>query len=92
MRGRQGEHLIARLKGAKKQISQLIHDVRGQGLMIGLELADFSRTLPYGLRHASIGAGREAQREPCGFRGMSPLARLQRFGRLNGIQSQRHPT
>ena len=50
--GRQGEHLIARLKALKNKYPSIIHDVRGQGLMVGLELADFSRTLPYGLRRA----------------------------------------
>src|SRR6185436_6401934 len=41
------------LKGLQGRYPNLIHDVRGQGLMVGLELADVSRTFPYGLRGAA---------------------------------------
>src|SRR6185503_16346194 len=47
---RQGKYLLTRLTALKGKYPNLIHDVRGQGLMVGLELADISRALPYALR------------------------------------------
>ncbi|HDZ72412.1 MAG TPA: aspartate aminotransferase family protein [Aurantimonas coralicida] len=45
-----GAHLLARLKEIKSRYPSIIKDVRGQGLMVGLEFHDFSRTLPLALR------------------------------------------
>ena len=45
----QGAHLLERLAGLQEKHPRMLHDVRGQGLMVALELADFSRTLPFGL-------------------------------------------
>lgn len=50
---RQGDYLLAQLRSLKDQYGTLIKDVRGQGLMIGVELADFSQTLPVSLRRAA---------------------------------------
>lgn len=45
-----GAHLIERLREVQAKHPRLIKDVRGRGLMIGLELHDFSTALPFGLR------------------------------------------
>lgn len=45
-----GAHLIERLREIQAKHPRLIKDVRGRGLMIGLELQDFSSALPFGLR------------------------------------------
>jgi ornithine--oxo-acid transaminase len=46
----QGNYLLGRLKSLKEKYGTLIKDVRGRGLMIGLELVDASQALPIGLR------------------------------------------
>ncbi len=46
----QGEYLLERLNALKARYPKIIKDVRGQGLMIGLEFQDFSQTLPLVLR------------------------------------------
>ncbi|MGB8816984.1 MAG: aspartate aminotransferase family protein, partial [Rhizobiaceae bacterium] len=43
---RVGAHLLARMKALQVKYPKLIKDVRGCGLMIGLEFQDFSQTLP----------------------------------------------
>ncbi|MFH1796588.1 MAG: aspartate aminotransferase family protein [Pseudomonadota bacterium] len=45
-----GDYLLDRLNGLKAKYPQIIKDVRGRGLMIGLEFHDFSQTLPMVLR------------------------------------------
>lgn len=47
-----GAHLLDGLKGLKTKYPKLIHDVRGYGLMLGLEFSDFSQALPFGLKQA----------------------------------------
>lgn len=46
----QGAYLLDRLKGLQAKYPKIIKDVRGQGLMVGLEFHDFSQTLPPLLR------------------------------------------
>ncbi len=46
----QGAYLLDRLKGLQAKYPKIIKDVRGQGLMVGLEFYDFSQTLPALLR------------------------------------------
>lgn len=46
----QGTYLLDRLKGLQAKYPKIIKDVRGQGLMVGLEFHDFSQTLPALLR------------------------------------------
>jgi acetylornithine/succinyldiaminopimelate/putrescine aminotransferase len=46
----QGDYLIAELKRLQLKHPKLIKDVRGQGLMVGLEFQDFSQTLPFGMK------------------------------------------
>jgi acetylornithine/succinyldiaminopimelate/putrescine aminotransferase len=45
-----GDHLLDRLKALKAKYPTIIKDVRGKGLMVGLEFHDFSQTLPMVLR------------------------------------------
>lgn len=47
-----GDYLIERLNNLKDRYPKIIKDVRGQGYMVGLELQDFSQTLPAVLRPA----------------------------------------
>lgn len=47
---RVGGHLLERLNILKARYPRIIKDVRGRGLMIGIELQDFSSTLPFGVR------------------------------------------
>jgi acetylornithine/succinyldiaminopimelate/putrescine aminotransferase len=45
-----GDYLLDRLEQLRARYPQIIKDVRGQGLMVGLEFHDFSQTLPALLR------------------------------------------
>lgn len=47
-----GEYLIKRLNGLKEKYPKIIKDVRGRGLMVGLEFQDFSQTMPAMLKPA----------------------------------------
>jgi len=42
----QGKYLLHRLQLLQKKYPSIIKDVRGQGLMVGLELQDFSQSMP----------------------------------------------
>ncbi len=45
-----GDYLLERLQALKEKYPKIIKDVRGKGLMVGLEFQDFSQTLPMVLR------------------------------------------
>lgn len=45
-----GDYLLNRLGELKAKYPQIVKDVRGKGLMVGLEFQDFSQTLPAILR------------------------------------------
>jgi acetylornithine/succinyldiaminopimelate/putrescine aminotransferase len=47
---RVGAHMLARMQALHVKYPKIIKDVRGLGLMIGLEFHDFSQTLPMALR------------------------------------------
>ena len=47
---KQGDYLIKRLNQLKRKYPNMIQDVRGRGLMVGLELCDFSRAMPFGVK------------------------------------------
>ncbi len=49
---KQGQYLLSRLGVLKERYPKIIRDVRGRGLMVGLEFQDFSQTLPFGIRQA----------------------------------------
>jgi acetylornithine/succinyldiaminopimelate/putrescine aminotransferase len=46
----QGAHLIARLRALQAKYPKIIKEIRGQGLMVGIEFADISQTLPLAIR------------------------------------------
>ncbi|WP_407061733.1 aspartate aminotransferase family protein [Aureimonas sp. SK2] len=45
-----GAYLKERLQAIKQKYPSIIKEVRGRGLMVGLEFHDFSQTLPFALR------------------------------------------
>jgi len=45
-----GDYLLKRLQVIRQRYPSLIKEVRGRGLMVGIEFHDFSRTLPLALR------------------------------------------
>ena len=47
---RVGASLIEKLNGLKDRYPGIIKDVRGRGFMVGLELQDFSRSMPLAIR------------------------------------------
>ena len=47
---KQGAYLLERLKALQEKYPKIIKDVRGQGLMVGLEFQDFSQTMPMVVR------------------------------------------
>jgi acetylornithine/succinyldiaminopimelate/putrescine aminotransferase len=65
----QGEHLLTRLKAIQAKYPKIIADVRGLGLMVGLEFADFSQTLPFGLKQAVAVLDNKLKGSLCGFIG-----------------------
>ncbi len=49
---RTGQYLLQQFNQLKDKYPKIIKDVRGQGLMIGLEFQDFSQTMPIAIRTA----------------------------------------
>jgi ornithine--oxo-acid transaminase len=45
-----GDYLLEKLRGLQAKHPTLLKDVRGRGMMVGLEFHDFSQTLPLVLR------------------------------------------
>lgn len=64
-----GERLLAGLKRLQEQHPRLIKEVRGRGLMIGIEFADFSDTLPFGVRQVVSLLDDKLEGSLCGFTG-----------------------
>jgi acetylornithine/succinyldiaminopimelate/putrescine aminotransferase len=65
----QGTHLLGRLEYLRNKYPKIIKQVRGQGLMIGVEFQDFSRTLPFGLRQVVSVLDDKLKGSVCGFIG-----------------------
>lgn len=65
----QGAYLIARLEGLRAKYPKMIKQVRGQGLMVGVEFADFSQTLPFALRQMVSVLDDKLKGSLCGFLG-----------------------
>ena len=65
----QGEHLLSRLRELQAKYPKIIADVRGKGLMVGLEFTDFSKTMPFGLRQALSVLDDKLKGSLCGFVG-----------------------
>lgn len=65
----QGAYLFARLQTLQRKHPKLIREVRGRGLMVGLEFTDFSETLPFGLKQAVALLDDKLKGSLCGFVG-----------------------
>lgn len=70
----QGAYLIERLNALRAKYPQIIKEVRGRGLMVGIEFADISNTLPFGLRHMVSLLDDKLKGSICGFIGALLLA------------------
>lgn len=65
----QGELLLSELRRLQEKHPTLIKEVRGQGLMVGLEFHDISRAMPKGLRTLTGLADQQLKGSLCGFVG-----------------------
>lgn len=65
----QGEFLLSELTKLQDKYPTMIKEVRGQGLMVGLEFQDISRAMPNGLRTISGLADHQLKGSLCGFVG-----------------------
>lgn len=72
--GKQGAYLIERLDALKAKYPKLIKDVRGKGLMVGLEFHDFSRAMPFGVKQLMSVLDERLKGSLCGFVGSLLLA------------------
>src|SRR4029450_9310421 len=61
--------LLARLKELQAQYPRLIKDVRGLGLMIGIEITDVSEAMPFGVRQIVSLLDDKLKGSLCGFTG-----------------------
>lgn len=66
---RQGAYLLERLQTLQEKYPKLLADVRGQGLMIGIEFRDVSETLPFGLKQLVSVLDDKLKGSLCGFIG-----------------------
>ena len=66
---RQGAYLLERLGTLRAKYPHILKDVRGQGLMVGIEFHDFSQTLPFGLRQMVSVLDDKLKGSLCGFVG-----------------------
>ncbi|MDH4048429.1 MAG: aminotransferase class III-fold pyridoxal phosphate-dependent enzyme [Gammaproteobacteria bacterium] len=64
-----GAYLIDRLRALQEKYPSLIKDVRGKGLMVGVEFADLSQTLPMGMKHVVALLDDKLKGSICGFVG-----------------------
>jgi acetylornithine/succinyldiaminopimelate/putrescine aminotransferase len=64
-----GEELLAGLRVLKDKHPKLIKDVRGRGLMVGLEFRDFSQTMPFGVKQMVSMLDDKLKGSLCGFVG-----------------------
>lgn len=65
----QGEYLLDRLRALRAKYPGMIKEVRGKGLMIGVEFRDFSQMLPVGLRQMVAVLDDKLKGSVCGFIG-----------------------
>ncbi len=66
---RQGDYLIERLNGLRVKYPSLLKEIRGRGLMIGIEFNDISETMPFGLKHMVALLDDKLKGSLCGFVG-----------------------
>lgn len=65
----QGAHLLSRLQAIQKKHPKLVKEVRGYGLMVGLEFTDFSDAMPFGVRQMVSALDDKLKGSLCGFVG-----------------------
>jgi acetylornithine/succinyldiaminopimelate/putrescine aminotransferase len=65
----QGGYLIERLQSLQQKYPALIKEVRGQGLMVGVEFNDISQTLPFGMKQMVALLDDKLKGSLCGFVG-----------------------
>jgi acetylornithine/succinyldiaminopimelate/putrescine aminotransferase len=65
----QGEYLLERLSALQAKYPTMIKEVRGKGLMVGVEFGDFSQMLPMGLRQVVSVLDDKLKGSVCGFVG-----------------------
>jgi len=65
----QGDYLLSQLNALKAKYPHLIKDVRGRGLMVGVEFADISRSMPFGLKQMVSLLDDKLKGSICGFVG-----------------------
>lgn len=66
---RQGDYLIERLNALRVKYPSLLKEIRGRGLMIGVEFNDISETMPFGLKHMVALLDDKLKGSLCGFIG-----------------------
>ena len=64
-----GARLLAGLKALQQRHPKVIKEVRGLGLMVGIEFADLSDTLPFGVRQMVSLLDEKLKGSLCGFAG-----------------------
>jgi acetylornithine/succinyldiaminopimelate/putrescine aminotransferase len=64
-----GARLLAGLQRIQQQYPRIIKEVRGMGLMVGIEFADISETLPFGMRQMVSLLDDKLKGSLCGFVG-----------------------
>lgn len=65
----QGAYLLDQLQKLVRKYPHIVKEVRGQGLMLGLEFQDFSQALPYGARQIVAVLDDKLKGSLCGFVG-----------------------
>ncbi len=66
---RQGDYLIERLNALRAKYPSLLKEIRGRGLMIGVEFQDISETMPFGVKHMVALLDDKLKGSLCGFVG-----------------------
>lgn len=70
----QGNYLASQLQGLQEKYPTIIKEVRGRGLMLGIEFNDLSKTLPLGLKQVVSLLDEKLKGSLCGFIGSLLLA------------------
>jgi acetylornithine/succinyldiaminopimelate/putrescine aminotransferase len=70
----QGEYFAGQLNNLQAKYPNIIKEIRGRGLMIGIEFNDFSNTLPIGLKQVVSMLDEKLKGSLCGFIGSLLLA------------------